>query len=643
MTPNKSEDSKIDTGVVANRINDSSKGNLTILSLAALGVVFGDIGTSPLYAVRECFHGEYGIEVSSANIFGVLSLIFWTLIIVVTVKYLTFILRADNNGEGGVIALVSLIKSGNHNKKKRRLVLVAIGLFAASLLYGDGMITPAISVLSAVEGLKVVTPFFEPYIIHITVIILTCLFLIQKRGTAGVGAIFGPVMVLWFSILAVLGITQIVRHPGILLAISPLYAIEFLLNNHLHGFLVLGAVFLVVTGAEAIYADMGHFGTRPIRLTWIALVLPALLLNYFGQGALLLWKPEEAYHPFYAMAPSWGIIPMVILATAATIIASQAVITGVFSLTRQAIQLGYLPRLRVAHTSSKHFGQIYVPPANWFLMLATVILVIGFQSSSKLAAAYGVAVTSTMLISTILFYVVARERWGWNILAAGIPTLLFLIVDISFFGANISKIFHGAWFPLFIGGFVFLLFMTWKKGREILAGQFMARTISVEKFEDTILTESPQRVQGQAIFLTGNPDVIPVGLTHNLAHNKILHSEIGILHFATQRVPRVPNDKKVTVFKAGEGLFLITARYGFMEIPNVGNVLSLARVEGVDFKIEKTSFFLGREMLVPTRGMGLISWRKNIFLFMSRNALDASTFYDIPVEQIIEVGVRLKF
>lgn len=631
------------TGKSELKTSNSSQKNIAALSLAALGVVFGDIGTSPLYAVRECFHGEYGITVSSANIFGVLSLIFWTLIIIVTVKYLSFILRADNEGEGGVIALASLIKSANNNKTKRRLVLVGMGLFAASLLYGDGMITPSISVLSAVEGLKVITPFFEPYIIHVTVVILAGLFLIQRRGTAGVGTLFGPVMIVWFTILAVLGITQIARHPGILLAINPMYGLEFLLNNHLHGFLVLGAVFLVVTGAEAIYADMGHFGTRPIRLTWICLVLPSLLLNYFGQGALLLWKPQEAYHPFYAMVPTWGVIPMVILATAATIIASQAVITGVFSLTRQAIQLGYLPRLRVTHTSSKQFGQIYVPPANWFLMFATIILVIGFQSSSKLAAAYGVAVTSTMLIATILFYVVARERWGWNIFAAGIPTLLFLIVDFAFFSANISKIFHGAWFPLFIGGFVFLLFMTWKRGREILGAQFKDRTVSVEEFLETLQAESTQRIPGQAIFLTGNPDVIPVGLTHNLAHNKILHSEIGILHFATRRVPRIPNDKKVSVSRVGEGLYIITATYGYMETPNVGNVLSLARVEGIDFKMEKTSFFLGREMLVPTKGTGLVNWRKNIFIFMSRNAMDASAFYDIPAEQVMEVGIRLKF
>lgn len=643
MEPVNHGNSKANFSGLENRVNDTSRKNLAALSLAALGVVFGDIGTSPLYAVRECFHGEYGIEVSSANIFGVLSLIFWTLILVVTIKYLTFILRADNNGEGGVIALASLIKPLGENKNRVKMLLVAIGLFAAALLYGDGMITPAISVLSAVEGLKIITPFFEPYIIHVTVAILICLFLIQKRGTAGVGSLFGPVMVVWFSVLAVLGIGQIIRHPGILLAINPLYGLEFLLTNHLHGFLVLGAVFLVVTGAEAIYADMGHFGTRPIRLTWIGLVLPALLLNYFGQGALLLWRPEEAYHPFYAMVPSWGIIPMVIMATSATIIASQAVITGVFSLTRQAIQLGYLPRLRVAHTSSKHFGQIYVPPANWFLMLATIILVIGFQSSSKLAAAYGVAVTSTMLIATVLFYVVARERWGWNIFAAGIPTLLFLVVDIAFFSANISKIFHGAWFPLVIGGIVFTLFMTWKKGRKILASQFKGRMLSVDDFQKDLQTLSPRRVQGQAVFLTGNPDVVPVALTHNLAHNKIVHSEIGILHFATERVPRVPNDKKVKVVKAGEGIFLITAHYGFMETPNVRNVLSLAGVEGPDFDIEKASFFLGREMLVPTKGTGMSSWRKNIFLFMSRNAMDASAFYDIPLGQVMEVGIRLEF
>jgi len=622
---------------------DSPHKNLAALSLAALGVVFGDIGTSPLYAVRECFHGEYGIAASTENIFGVLSLIFWSLIIIVSVKYLAVIMRADNDGEGGVLALTALLRPLVRGTRGKRSILIAAGLFAAALLYGDGMITPAISVLSAVEGLKVITPFFEPYIIYITVVILGALFIIQKRGTAGVGAMFGPVMIVWFSILAILGISQIARHPQIIMAVSPLHGIEFLLNNNLHGFLVLGAVFLVVTGAEAIYADMGHFGPRPIRLTWVFLVLPSLLLNYFGQGALLIWQPQEAYHPFYAMVPVWGRIPMVVLATAATIIASQAVITGVFSLTRQAIQLGYLPRLKVVHTSSKYFGQIYVPPANWFLMIATIVLVIGFRSSSKLAAAYGVAVTATMLISTMLIYVVARERWDWNILTAGAPALLFLVVDLAFFSANMSKIFHGAWFPLVIAGIVFTLFMTWKKGRDILSAQFKDLTTPVREFQRFLQTESPQRVQGQAVFLTGNPNVVPVSLTHNLNHNKVLHSEIGVLHFTSQRIPRVPNDKKVQVIKIGEGIFLITAHYGFMETPNVKNVLSLAGVEGPEFDSEVTSFFLGREMLVPTKGRGMATWRKNIFIFMSRNALDASAFYDIPAEQVMEVGIRMEF
>jgi len=632
-----------DNGKSKSEISNSSKKSLAALSLAALGVVFGDIGTSPLYAVRECFHGEYGIAASTENILGVLSLIFWSLIIIVTVKYLTVIMRADNDGEGGVLALTALLRPLVRGMRGGRSILIAAGLFAAALLYGDGMITPAISVLSAVEGLKVITPFFEPYIIYITVAILAALFIIQKRGTAGVGAMFGPVMIVWFSVLAVLGISQIARHPQIIMAVSPLHGIEFLLNNHLHGFLVLGAVFLVVTGAEAIYADMGHFGPRPIRLTWLFLVLPSLLLNYFGQGALLIWQPQEAYHPFYAMVPVWGRIPMLVLATAATIIASQAVITGVFSLTRQAIQLGYLPRLKVVHTSSKYFGQIYVPPANWFLMIATIVLVIGFRSSSKLAAAYGVAVTATMLISTMLIYVVARERWDWNILTAGAPALLFLVVDLAFFSANMSKIFHGAWFPLVIAGIVFTLFMTWKKGRDILSAQFKDLTTPVREFQRFLQTESPQRVQGQAVFLTGNPNVVPVSLTHNLNHNKVLHSEIGVLHFTSQRIPRVPNDKKVQVIKIGEGIFLITAHYGFMETPNVKNVLSLAGVEGPEFDSEVTSFFLGREMLVPTKGRGMATWRKNIFIFMSRNALDASAFYDIPAEQVMEVGIRMEF
>ena len=616
--------------------------SLAKLSLAALGVVYGDIGTSPLYAIRECFHGEYGITVTTANVFGVLSLIFWALIIIVTVKYLTFILNADNQGEGGVMALTALIRPGILKRTRARWFLVAAGIFAASLLYGDGMITPAISVMSAVEGMRVITPLFKPLVIPATIVILGTLFFLQSRGTGGVGALFGPVVLFWFTIIALLGLVEIIRHPQVLAAVAPWYGLEFLRRNQLHGFLVLGAVFLVVTGAEALYADLGHFGRRPIRLTWIALVLPALLLNYFGQGALLITRPEVAEHPFYALVPSWAMVPMVLLATAATIIASQAVITWAFSLTRQAMQLGYLPRLTVVHTSARHMGQIYVPQVNWILMVCTIGLVVGFRSSSKLAAAYGVAVTSTMLVSTILFYIVAREKWGWSRLAAGFLVSVFLLVDFTFFSANVSKIMHGAWFPLVIGGIVFTLMTSWRRGRELLAGQLRASTLTLSEFQETIRVSSPSRVNGQAVFLTGNPEVAPAALVNNLKHNKILHSEIALLHFITEEIPRVPLEKKVSVDKLGSGFYKVVASFGFMEDPNIALVLTLMGEQSLDFTMENISFFLGREKIIPGKRLAMSVWRSKLFAFLSRNAQEAATYYNIPGDQVIEVGVRLE-
>jgi KUP system potassium uptake protein len=616
--------------------------DLVKLSLAALGVVFGDIGTSPLYAIREAFHGKYGIVVTPNNILGVLSLILWSLIIIVTIKYLMVILNADNNGEGGVIALTALLHQDKTQKNKSSLILVTVGLFAASLLYGDGMITPAISVLSAVEGVQMITHALRPYVIPLTVVILACLFFIQHRGTARVGSLFGPVILIWFVVIAAFGIRSIIKNPQILDAIYPWYGIHFLHKNGLQGFVVLGAVFLVVTGAEALYADLGHFGKLPIRMTWIALVFPALLLNYFGQGALLLRVPSETHHPFYALVPYWAMIPMVILATVATIIASQAVISGAFSLTRQAIQLGYLPRLNIVHTSAKYMGQVYVAPVNWLLMAATIALVLGFRSSSKLAAAYGVAVTSTMLISTILFYAVARQRWGWNRLTACVPAAFFLMVDLSFFSANLSKIFHGAWFPLVIGGAVFTLMIIWKKGRTLLAIRMKAQSMTFEELQQTLSDKPFHRVNGQAVYLTGNPRIVPAALVHNLNHNKVLHSEILFLHFSTAEVPRVPNDQKLKVSKLGGGFFKVVACYGFMENPNINNILSLAREKGLDFKLENASFFLGRQRLSVDETSGFHRWGKKIFCFLVRNAAEAAVFYDIPSERVIEVGLQLQ-
>jgi len=615
---------------------------LTALSLGALGVVFGDIGTSPLYAMRECFHGEYGIAATTANVLGVLSLIFWALLLIVSVKYLGFILRADNEGEGGVLALTALVKSKIVKPRTPQWVLVGIGVFAACLMYGDGMITPAISVLSAVEGVKNITPLLESYIIPATIIILAGLFLLQKRGTARVGRLFGPIMLLWFCVLAVLGIAQIVSYPRVLAAVFPWHGINFLLTNRMQGFIVLGAVFLAVTGAEAIYADMGHFGKRPIQLVWFIVAFPALVLNYFGQGALLLVRPEEAHHPFYALVPDWAMIPMVLLATMATIIASQAVITGSFSLTRQAIQMGYLPRLRITHTSSSHMGQIYVGPVNWTLMLCTIGLVLGFQSSSKLAAAYGVAVSATMLATTTLFFVVASKRWGWNRLTAGLLTALFFAVDLPFFGANMSKLFHGAWFALAIGGFFFLIMVTWKQGREILGNKMRSLTPRLEEFRKMLTKNPPQRINGQAVFLTRSHDIVPAALMHNLKHNKILHSEVVFLNIRTEEIPRVPLIEKIEVEKLGAGLYGIIAHYGFMEEPKIGTIFALSRSKGVNLDMKEASFFLGREKLSIGEHPVMWRWRSQLFLFLARNAMDAAAFFDIPPDQVIEVGVQLE-
>ncbi|NTV02009.1 MAG: potassium transporter Kup [Chlorobiaceae bacterium] len=616
--------------------------HLATLSIAALGVVFGDIGTSPLYAMRECFHGDYGIPVTSGNVLGVLSLLIWSIILIVTIKYLALIMTADNDGEGGILALTALIISYGRKNQRNSAFLVAIGLFGSALLYGDGMITPAISVMSAVEGVQIIAPAAGPLVIPATIVILAGLFLFQYHGTARVGALFGPIILVWFLALGIFGFIGIEKCPQILAAVSPWYGIEFLLNNHLHGFLVLGGVFLSVTGAEALYADMGHFGRRPIRLTWMLLVLPALLLNYFGQGAYLLADPQASENPFYALVPVWAQIPMVILATLATIIASQALITGVFSLTQQAIQLGYLPRLTIRHTSASHIGQIYVPSANWSLMFATIALVAGFGSSSKLAAAYGVAVTATMLISTILFFYVAREIWKWNPVAVNLLFAFFMLIDTSFFGASASKLFHGAWFPLVIGLAAFMMMITWKEGRALLLKQIQDRTLTVDEFVQSLALQEPLRVKGQAVYLTANPDIVPVALLHNMRHNKSLHSEICLCHFSVERVPRVPDSSKVEVTHLGNGLNKVVARFGFMEYPNVRQVFDLANRQGLHFRPEAISFFLNREKIVARMKTKMMLWQKKLFALMARNAVSATTYYDIPSGQVIEIGVQVQ-
>ena len=619
------------------------KNRLARLSLAALGVVFGDISTSPIYAIRECFHGEYGIDVSPSNILGILSLMFWALVLIVGLKYLTFVFRANNHGEGGEIALIALIRGKNGpSENRRKLGIIALGLFAACLLYGDGMITPAISVLSAVEGIGVITPVFNRYVIPITIAILVGLFLIQRQGTARLGGFFGPVILVWLGFLAVTGAVQVAHTPRVLSAVFPWHAIRFLVFNKLHGFVVLGAVFLVVTGTEALYADMGHFGTRPIRLTWFAIVFPALVLNYFGQGALLLVNPEAASHPFYAMVPAWAMIPTVLLATLATIIASQAVISGAFSMTRQAIQLGYLPRLKIRHTAATQIGQIYVAPVNWMLMVCTISLVAGFQSSSKLAAAYGLAVTSTMIINTVLFFVVIRRQWHWPLMWAAPLAGLFLLVDVPFFLANISKIFHGAWFPLVIGAAFFTMMLTWAKGRRILAGKLRENMPPVHQFIVDLGSRPPNKIDGDAIFLTGSPNAVPVALAKNVMHNHVVHSRTILLNFHVEDIPRVPNLEKIRTEKLGGGFHRIVARYGFMEESSLSGFFSLASGQGMDLNPETVSFYIGRENLVIAEPSSMARWRANLFIFMSRNAANAASFFNLPADQTIEVGVRLE-
>jgi KUP system potassium uptake protein len=617
------------------------------LSLGALGIVYGDIGTSPLYSMRECFHGEHGVHPTHGNVLGVLSLVFWVLIVTISIKYLVFVMRADNRGEGGILALLALIP-----QKLRRVgpeghwVLVALGIFGASLLYGDGMITPAISVLSAVEGLSVATPFFNPYVVPITIVILFVLFLIQRRGTAGIGALFGPVMILWFAVLAVLGILWTVRYPAVLGAVNPWHAVTFFLENRWRGFLVLGSVFLVVTGGEALYADMGHFGRRPIRLAWFTVVLPCLLLNYFGQGALLLTHPDAAQNPFFEMAgrlgPSWILYPMVVLSTFATIIASQAVISGAFSLTRQAVQLGYIPRLAIVHTSKKEIGQIYIPSVNWLLMLATFALVFGFQKSTNLAAAYGVAVTATMVITTILAHVVERQVWGWKRWVVVPLTAFFLLIDSSFFGANIIKVEDGGWFPLLVGIAVYTLMATWKKGRQILSARLREESLPLESFVTQVKPDSPHRVPGTAVFLARDPNGTPPALLHNLKHNKVLHSKVVVLTLVTEEIPMVEPEEQIEVQPLGKEFYRVLAHNGFMQTPEVPEVLALLRGKGLDLNLMSTTFFLSRETLIPSKAPGMAIWREKLFTVMIRNAQRPTDFFRIPVNRVVELGLQVR-
>ena len=611
------------------------------LTLTAIGVVYGDIGTSPLYAMRECFFSSHSVPPTHENVLGVLSLIIYSLLLVISVKYIAIVMRADNQGEGGILALTALLPQGD-GARPRWPRLVLMGIFGAALLYGDGMITPAITVLGAIEGMKVTTPLFDPYVVPVAVVILIGVFAIQRHGTDRVGKLFGPIMVAWFVVIAVLGIVWLVREPVVLTAVDPRHAVAFFREHGWHGFAVLGAVFLVVTGGEALYADMGHFGKRPIRIAWFGLVLPALLLNYFGQGALLLTNPAAAEQPFFLLAPGWALLPLVALATAAAIIASQALISGAFSLTRQAIQLGYCPRLDIEHTSHSEIGQVYVPQVNWALMVSTIVIVIGFGSSSALAAAYGIAVTLTMVITAVLLQVVATERWGWSPALAYLVTGIFLSIDLAFFGANALKIAHGGWLPLVIGGFLFTLMTTWKTGRQLVAARLTARALPIEDFLARIVETRPARVPGTAVFMTAQPRGAPPALTHNLRYNKVLHEHVVTLMVTTQPVPHVTADQQITVRAMGQGVFDVILRYGFMEDPNVPDALARARTLGLQLDEDDVTYFLGRETLIVTRAPGMATWRERLFVLMARNAVRAIGYFRLPPERVVELGVQVE-
>jgi KUP system potassium uptake protein len=620
---------------------DTSGKRFAALALAALGVVYGDIGTSPLYAVKEVFAGNHPIPVTVGNIYGSLSLFFWALVIVVSIKYVTFIMRADNRGEGGIMALIALALHTAQNKPRQTRLIMIIGVLGAAMFYGDGMVTPAISVLSAVEGLEIVTPAFRSFVIPITMIVLFALFFVQRRGTALVGAFFGPVMVAWFATLALLGLHNIAVHPAILMAINPVYGVEFLLDNKAMSLVAMGNVVLAVTGAEALYADMGHFGRKPISRTWFAFVLPALVLNYLGQGALILAEPAAAKNPFFLSAPDWALIPLVALATMATVIASQAVISGAFSVTRQAMQLGFVPRMEVQHTSEKEQGQIYLPAVNWGLMVAVMILVLGFKSSNNLAAAYGIAVTGDMVITSILATVVVAKVWKWGWVKAGLLFACFLSVELLFLAANILKIPDGGWFPLVAGMAVFVLMMTWKRGRQLLSDRLKGERLELSMFLDSLGSSMPTRVAGTSVFLNADPKGVPHALLHNLMHNKVLHERVVLLSVQFFDVPYVPDIDRVEVRGLKENFWSITIHYGFKDDPNVPAALASCANVGLEFNALETSYFIGRETLIPRLGSEMAFWREKIFIAMFRNAGSATAFFKIPSNRVVELGTQV--
>ncbi|WP_255538802.1 potassium transporter Kup [Polynucleobacter sp. Latsch14-2] len=611
--------------------------------IAAIGVVFGDIGTSPLYALKECFSPDHGIPFSPGAVYGVISMVFWAFAIVVSLKYVLFVMRANNHGEGGILALMALALRTAPAGSKRSLLIIMAGVFGACMFYGDAIITPAISVLSAVEGMEVISSDFTRYVIPVTIFILVVLFFIQKTGTDIVGKLFGPVMLIWFAVIGLMGLHQVIQNPAIFGAINPMHAIHFMNEHALQGFIVLGAVFLVLTGAEALYADMGHFGAKPIRMGWFFIVMPCLILNYFGQGAMFLSHPEVITNPFFLMVPEGFVFPLVILATVATVIASQAVISGAFSMTSQAILLGFVPRMKVRHTSDREIGQIYMPFVNWTLLILVVAVVLAFKKSENLAAAYGIAVTTTMIVTTFLAAIVMRVVWRWNTLLVSLVIGAFLVVDFAFLMANLLKIMEGGWFPLLLGAACFLLLMTWYQGRQLLRQRSVEEGIELKGFIDVLMQNPPHRVEGTAVFLTAHVDYLPVSFLHNLKHNHVLHERVFFLKVSIWDVPYVKDDERITLRDLGNNIHIVRAVYGFNETPDMGNIIELIeKSSGLTFDLMNTSFFLSRDTIVSTELPGMAMWRERLFCWMYQNAGRQSDFFKIPANRLVELGAKVE-
>ncbi|HEX2786815.1 MAG TPA: potassium transporter Kup [Ignavibacteria bacterium] len=613
---------------------------LALLSLTALGVVYGDIGTSPLYALKECFHGPHAIPLTHDNIYGILSLIFWSLILIISIKYSILVLRADNEGEGGILALMALVN--NKISGKTKAIIIALALFGAALLYGDGIITPAISILSAVEGLSVATPYFDHFILPITIVIIIILFLFQKKGTSGIGKIFGPITLIWFTTLAVLGISWIIQNPSVLASVNPYWGVNFFIENGFHGFIILGSVFLVVTGGEALYADLGHFGRFPIRAAWFIIVLPGLTLNYFGQGAFLLARPDKVSNPFYNMGPEWALYPMVIIATFAAIIASQAVISGAFSLTFQALQLGYLPRLKIDYTSEKEAGQIYIPRLNYLMCAAVILLVISFETSSNLAAAYGIAVSSTMVTTTILLFIAMTRLWKWKLPFAIAVAGFFFVIDIAFWSSNMLKLWQGGWFPLLFGALIYFIMTTWKHGRRELMDKIQKETQPIENIIEDLISTRMFTIPGTAIYMSSNRKSTPPPLILNIRHHKLLHKQIIILNISYLKVPHVKLEEKIEIENPLEGFYKVIAFYGFMDKTNIDEVIHVLNERGIKVDKNKTTFFLGRESLLVKDKNIFHRLRNKIFVLLSNNSQRATEFFNLPNDKVFEVGTQVE-